>query len=231
MLSLREFEFVVAEAEHLVNKRPIGLRSMLPPNKASDLPFSITPEILIKGYTIPSLNILPSATSEQLDDPDWSPAKCSALFDSFRHLNSVRNNIASLYDDLFILDLKKKATDSPDRFKRRNQFHLKVDDVVSIRSSMIKPFHYPVGTVTSIERNSLDEINAVLVRKPNGEVVRRHPQDIKPLLSVSDDQSENSTVVESVDRVPDDLIRKNPIRKAKTDCMKNTRHLADSHLV
>lgn len=72
-VSLREFEFLVAKAKALINKRPIGFKSMLRANESDpELQFVITPELLLKGYEVPSINVLPCLDiSDQIDDLDW----------------------------------------------------------------------------------------------------------------------------------------------------------------
>ena len=232
LLSSREFELCVAETKHLVNKRPIVLKEILSSNQVNDeIPFAITPELLIKGYVVPSLNILPHNSSDELEDQDWSPNNSSKLFDSYKHLSAVRNNIANLYDDFFLKDLEMKATNAPNRYKKYSQADLKLNDVVSIKTKLLKPFHYPVGTVESIEKNSLGEINAISVRKSNGEIIRRHPCDIVPLLSFPNSDtldSPESNFAHGSDPPP---TRSNPERGAKAKGKLKTAELISKNLV
>ena len=233
LLTLRELELCVAEAMHLVNKRPIALKEMLSSSDiTNEMPYALTPEVLIKGYQVPSLNILPLSSNDDLHDPDWTSSGTSKLYDSFRQLSAVRNKIADIYSDCFSLDLEKKATNIPNRFKKQSLVDLKVNDVVKIKTRLLKPFNYPMGIVTSIERNSLDEINAVSVRKSNGEVLRRHPSDIIILLSAPDVEqtiANDNTLDQAKDNTPS--VRKNPQRKAKLICQRKNTELVKKHKV
>ena len=60
ILKLREFDFVVCQAVHLANKRPIAFKESCRAAATDDeVPAPITPELLLKGYDTPSLCIMP----------------------------------------------------------------------------------------------------------------------------------------------------------------------------
>ena len=55
-----DFEFLIFQTIHLVNRRPVAFReSLRDANLKEEIPAPITPEILLKGYELVSLNIIP----------------------------------------------------------------------------------------------------------------------------------------------------------------------------
>ena len=168
-VTLGHFYFLTAETKILVNKRIIGFKHVLTnPQECIDIPFAMTPEILLKGYEVPSFNIL--AMDNDTDDPTWSPNNyCTKdLFGYFHTLNNVRCKIQSWYESAFLLNLETQATNTSDRYKPKKQVSLHIGDVVALKVKLLKPFYYPLGVVTDIEYNDLNEVNAVSVRKANG---------------------------------------------------------------
>ena len=79
--SYSDFEYVIAEVNHIVNKRPVcfkeGLRDNDPNN---EIPTAITPEMIINGRELVSLNVIPDLGKE-LDD--WSAdIKTNDMYDN-----------------------------------------------------------------------------------------------------------------------------------------------------
>ena len=68
--------------------------------------------------------------------------------------------------------------------------------LVSIVTKNCKPYDYPMARVTAIEKNSLGEVVAADLRKANKETVRRHANDIIPLLSLGMGSQDTGTVQE-----------------------------------
>ena len=75
ILALRDFEYLVAQTRHLVNRRPIAFKSSLRDNISQNLPEPITPELLIHGHNLISINLMPSLQNiEDTElDPDFDP--------------------------------------------------------------------------------------------------------------------------------------------------------------
>lgn len=230
-LTAGQFIFLVAEAKALVNKRPIGFKkSLTNDNQALEVPFTLTPEILLKGYEVPSFNILSLGEENHVNDPTWVPGNTSRkdLFDYFDYLNAQRGKLQECYEMEFLDNLKWQATNSPDRYKQRTLTKLCVGDMVAIKSKMMKPFYYSRGIVTNIEYNDKGNINAVAIRKSNGESVRRHPSDLVLLYSVEgvDKFEENEN-----DLADEPINASRPQREAKTNCMLANKKLAEESAV
>ena len=68
VLDFFEFQVVIAETECLVNKRPIALKNSLRDTGVE--PLAITPEMLIHGRELVTVNIIPEM--KETVDPDWN---------------------------------------------------------------------------------------------------------------------------------------------------------------
>ena len=181
VLSYFEFEFFIARAKMLINKRPIALQSSL--NKFdSDVSAVgvLTPEMIVKGRDIAVLNILPPLHGEsELSDRDFILDNNQQIIrDRFQHLRHVSVNLDKLYQNEFRSNLFHQAIDRKLRYKQRIHTELKPGDIVSIKTINSKPFNYPVAVVVAVEMNDLGEVVAASLRKANLEIVRRHASDI-----------------------------------------------------
>ena len=232
-LSLREFEILVAEAKDLINKRPIGFKNMLSSNEVDyEYPFVITPELLLKGYEVPSVNVLPGFGSpDEIKDSDWLPSAPN-IFKDFKHLHIARNRIFDLYEQEFFRTLEVQATNLPNRYKKHVQSEIGIGDLVAIKTNLIKPYHYPLGIVTELEFNDLQEINAITIRKANREIIRRHPTDVIILLRSPETNgcSEGTEHPSSSNDTVQELIAR-PSRRAKSECKHKISNMASSGLV
>jgi len=179
ILSLSEFEYFVAEAKMLINKRPIAFANSLDKLDTDTEAFGvITPEMIVKGKDIPVISIVPPVGSGEVDC-DFVLENHNALcVDRYRRLQRVRSNLEDLYAKEFVTNLMYQATGRKDAFKRKTHIKLKPGDLVSLRTPNTKPYDYPLAVVVSVEVNDLEEVVAVTVRKANSAVVRRHVSDV-----------------------------------------------------
>lgn len=104
VLDYISFDFIIAQTIHLVNKRPIAFQESLRDGEIA-LPSPITPEILIKGFDLVTLNIIPSSGIER--DLDW---QCNSnvvdlIKKDFSQINKIRENLKSSYHVLLIRQL------------------------------------------------------------------------------------------------------------------------------
>ena len=220
----KEFSYLVAEAKALVNKRVIGFKKCLTNDQEGmQVPFAITPESLLKGYEVPSFNILSLGEENDTSDRTWEPTPSGIddLYNHFKSLNTLRSSIQELYEIEFLGNLEWQAVNSPNRYKLHTQRKLQIDDLVAVKCKFLKPFFYPRGIVTGIEYNDVEDINAVTIRKANGEKIRRHPSDIVLLLPSCKKNVENATV-----NAFQPLGESRPFRRAKEKCMETNRNLA-----
>lgn len=178
ILSIEEFALLTRECTMLINKRPLSGEC----NKNIDQTVEVlTPEMLVRGYDVQTIKIIPEVEERNLDDPPFIINAATAeqkLKDSFSHLSNVQNRLKSIYYDRFIGDLLKASANSKSRYDIRNHVKLESGDFVAIKSKFVKPYAYPTGIVTDFECNDLQETTAVSIRKSNGEIIRRHVGDI-----------------------------------------------------
>ena len=149
ILMLPEFELLLAQVKHLVNRRPIAFKEAL---RGNNLPEPITPEILVKGYELPVVTIIPELCSESSDlDEDFKPTT-EVIRRNFNKLKKVRNRAVKLYHEEFLGNLISQATNKTDRYKRTNHSEIKPGDIVLLVEDFTKRSNYRMGLVLSVEQ-------------------------------------------------------------------------------
>ena len=137
VLDFRDFEFVIAQTVHLVNRRPIAFKESLRDSSGNDVPVPITPEKLIKGFDLNSINIIPELHGDKDSLRDWLPGDPQqAILDSYDKLKGIRNNLAELYNGAFLGNLMHQATNVKNRYQPVNHRIIKKGDVVIVTPQM-----------------------------------------------------------------------------------------------
>ena len=185
-LKYLEFEFIVCNTVHLVNRRPIAFKEYLRSCDANEsIPAPITPEILLKGHELNSLNVIPQLHPVPQMDPDWVPnvSPVSPVQDSYGKLRKVRESLTEIYNNEFLTQLISQATDRKSRYKPASHKSLEVGDIVLIKEPLTKPTNFPMGIVKDIQVNSLGEVTgATLLKGKSREITKRHVTSLIPLL-------------------------------------------------
>ena len=190
VLDIFDFSFTLAQATCLVNKRPIAFKESLRDSGTSGvLPAPITPECLLRGHDLVTLNILPCQNIEV--DPDWTPDSNSGMHiqSSFNILHKNRNKLNEIYNEEFIADLSRQATNTPDKYRPVKHDRLEPGDVVLLKEPNTKCLNFPMGIVTDVTINSIGEVTKVDIRKGNREKVQRHVNSLILLLKNYDSES------------------------------------------
>ena len=202
ILDYDNFDLLVSECMMLINKRPLFGESMCSILDDPSVPV-LTPELLVRGYDIPSISILPSDNDDNSDDPSFidRESALSRLCSSFKKLKCCQSRLRSFYYDSFMQRLLDKSLDVKGRYDQRRHDRLEVGDLVAVKSLMCKPYFYPVGLVKSVELNDLNEVTTVTLRKGNGECIRRHVTDVI-LLEKNSCLSTATAEPESISSVP-----------------------------
>ena len=187
VLQFRDFEFIASQTIHLVNRRPIAYKESLRDNNSNELPQAITPEILLHGFDLTSVNIIPSLQSVDLEqaniDENFSPTE--NIRDSYVKLRNIRSQLMKLYNEEFLPHLISQATDDKTRYKPKLHKKLCVNDIVLIKEENVKQTNMPMAIVESITTNELGECTGAIVRKgTTGERVKRHATVLIPLLQM-----------------------------------------------
>jgi len=230
VLVYADFEFMVTKVTHLINRRPVAFKDSLRSLPDGEIPTAITPEMLVKGRELVSVNVVPQLQPVDEIDPDWTNREPTDIIRKTYHkLEKVRTNLIQLYHSEFLANLSDQAVAQRDRYKRVNHQSLAVGDVVLLEEKLLKQSCYPMGIVVSIERNSLGEVTAARVRKGlTREVVYRHAPSLILLLrhqKTDKDSEENSTKNESKS------VNMRPRRSAAIKCQSQRDELIKQNLV
>ena len=75
ILSFRDFDFLISHVIHIINRRPIAFQEALRDSSGDEVPDPITPEILIRGHSLVSFNVIPELQAEPDIDPSWGQVK------------------------------------------------------------------------------------------------------------------------------------------------------------
>jgi hypothetical protein len=211
----------------LINKRPVAYKQCLIDPKDDPSLGVITPELLLKGYDVPSLSMIPQLNLD-LKDPDYvsnlNPSK-AMLFESFENLRKSKSELNKLYYSEFIERLRDQSTSDAGRYKHKSHTPLAVGDLVMIRQDMIKPYFQPMGVVVKVEINGLGETVSATVRKANNIVVRRHVTDLVLLERSAIDP------LQGVVAVPKTVTTKKCKRAAAQKCTAKLKELVAADLL
>ena len=104
VLSYFEFEYIVSRTISLLNKRPIAFKEALRDASLSDVSDPTTPELLIHGYELPTVNVNPSFAGEYSDDPDFSTG-LKKIKNEYYKLQNVRERLVDIYNGEFLATL------------------------------------------------------------------------------------------------------------------------------
>ena len=210
VLDFKEFEFIVIKTNHLINRRPIAFKQALTDTSGNYVPDPITPEMLIHGRELVSLNLIPDL--HPVSD-EWKP---ETIKDSFLKLRKVREKLVQTYHDEFLSNLIYQAVDKKDRYKPNPHKTLDPGDLVLVKDPNTKQINYPLGMIKNVIKNDLDEVtNVDVIKGRTKEVLKRHVTSVIPLLKI-DRNFIDLPDTNSKDNQDDKLHR--PLRQAAVLC-------------
>ena len=132
IINYSDFELVVAECTHIMNRRPIGFRDALRDTSTRDtIPNCVTPEMIVFGRELISVNILPMD-----NETDWKPPGSPIAL--FQNLAKLRHSLYRTYEREFLSTLISQSTDLPNRYKPKLYKTVNVGDIVLIKENYIK---------------------------------------------------------------------------------------------
>ena len=221
-----EFEFIIAQTVHLVNRRPIAFKEALRDSIGDDIPEAITPEMLVHGFALASVNVIPELHMDS--EESWNPEDCSVsgIKKDYKQLTKIREALVKIYQDEFLANLIYQATDLKDRYKPVKHKAIKPGDIVLLKEPYTKPNDYPMGLVKKVEINDLGEVTASTILKgKTKELVRRHVSTIIPLLTIDEKEIELSESREPglANICSDDPKKKREKRKAAIASLNKTK--------
>ena len=231
LLNKSEFYFTVSQCLNVVNRRPIAFQESLRENDPTeDIPRPITPQMLVNGRELPTVNLIPQL-QQTLVDPDWRvESDKRSLSEDFEKLCKVGSNLVRIYNEEFYSTLLKQATDRKGRYKPVTHDILGIGDVVLIKEEFAKQVNYPLAIVKEITKNYLNEVTgATLMKGCNREVIRRHVSQIIPVLSQSEGKTEEElgTIKGNVE----DYSKTKESRAAALKCREKCKEICNSGLV
>ena len=136
VLEYFQFDLLIKKAIHLINKRPIGFKDGLRSLHPDQLPESITPELIIKGYETIPVGIIPDL--EPISD-DYSVGDLDSELEKLR---TVREKLIDVYHTEFLSVLIDQATDKVHRYKRVKHTTLQPGDIVLLVEKNLKRYCY-----------------------------------------------------------------------------------------
>ena len=232
ILSLHDFEFLIQQTIHLVNRRPVALREGLRDSSGEEFPEAITPEILTHGYELNSINVIPDLQSSD-PDPDWLlDSSHSNIVNNYSKLIKARDRLKEIYHGEFISNLIKQSTDRSSRYVPVKHDKLHIGDLVLLKEVNTKPQNYPMGIVKQTIVNDIDECTDVIVYKgKTKEYVKRHVSSIIPLLTSNEmdlTPEQISGSITNQNTSNDGQINTRPQRKAAIDAKLKIKQICDN---
>ena len=190
VLALRDFEFLVCKTVHLVNRRPIAFKDGVRDSTEQSVPSPITPECLIRGYDLISVDVIPEL--QAYPEYDWLPTDNpqSHIKSANEKLKKVRQKLIEVYNEEFLSNLVSQAVNLKDRYRPVTHKHIVQGDIVLIKEPFAKPSNYPMGVVKRVICNDAGEVTgAVVMKGKTRELLKRHSSTLIPLLMLGDESS------------------------------------------
>ena len=184
ILNIPDFEALLAQVKHLLNKRPIAFKDIvrIPPSEEDLEP--ISPEMLLHGRELPTLNL-----QFHHRDPDWEPQVLNGsdqINKQLRKYIETKNKLNQLYNEEFIQKLLDQSIDKDNRYHPTFHNTINVGDIVLLKEEYVKAHLYPMGRITKTVVNDLGEVTGVEIKKgKTGEIVKRHVTSVIPLLKLN----------------------------------------------
>ncbi|XP_068207532.1 uncharacterized protein [Palaemon carinicauda] len=184
VLDYQDFYFLICQTVHLINKRPIAFKDSLREACIDIVENPITPECLLKGYDLVSVNIIPELQNSSSYDTNWVPGSSAIddVKDNYYKLRQARNRLVEAYHSEFFVTPINQAVDKRDRYRPVNHKTLAVGDIVLLKEDASKPSTYPLGIVKKTEVNHLGEVKAARMLKGKSREVLYRTTDSLILL-------------------------------------------------
>ena len=215
-LPKNDFDFLIAETVHIINRRPIAFKEGLRDSSGDAVPEPITPELLMKGFELTSVNIIPDLQVSDDTDTEWHKIAMPTITDAYQKLKIVRSRLREIYLSEFLSTLATQATDRPNRYVLVQHKVLNEGDVVLIKEVNTKPHNYPLAIVKSVQKNINDEVTSATLKKgKTRELTKRHVSTLIPVLQLANsNENENQEYLVSAP-VPARVQRKAALESEK----------------
>ena len=149
ILGYSDFELLVAECMHIINRRPICYEEALRDQSTSDgTVIPITPEMLIHGRELVSLNVIPDTEPND----DWKPP--GSPIDMYNELSLARRQLYEAYENEFLPTLVKQGVEKVGRYLPKKHLKLARGDIVLVKEDFIKRYNLPMARVLDVKEKS-----------------------------------------------------------------------------
>ena len=180
VLQYPEFTVIIRKVAHIVNRRPLTFKESLRTNPGEELPTVITPEMLIYGRELPSVNIISTMALTEDENPAYS---LEEIRYEYVKLQKCNTRLVKVYYEEFLTSLITQATDKRVRYKPVYHKRLAVGDIVLLVEPFTEQQNYPMGIIREVTVNELGEVTSALVFKgKTRELVTRHSTSLILLL-------------------------------------------------
>ena len=146
MLDYPDFELLISQTVSLVNKRPIAYKDALRKNSNEISPSLITPELLVMGRELVSINIILALAPrpDEDADPTWSVKfdSSDSLVMEFSKLRVVRDKLVEDYNAEFLSTLMHQAIDKVKRYSPVHHNAVEIGDVVLVKGPRLKAVNF-----------------------------------------------------------------------------------------
>ena len=131
------------------------------------MPAPITPEDLVHGRDLVSINVVPYNESIDYWQPNSTPLDC--LKEEFHKFGKIREKLTNLYQSEFLANLMKQAINQKDHYKPVTHMKVNVGDVL-LQEDNKKIVYFPLAIVTEIFSNYIEvtHINPLVDNLRNG---------------------------------------------------------------
>jgi hypothetical protein len=168
-------------------------------------------------------------TVPQVDSDDWTLDELLDPRIAYKNISQfvkVKNNIRDYYHSEFLYSLMNDATHIKGRYLPVKHQVLEMGDTVLVKDPFIKSSQYPLGIITKLTYNDLNEVTQVSVRKANRSIITRDVSDIILLISgrMSEDRSDildnRSDLDDTLDGDVSDLSLVNTVKSSSNHTQK-----------
>ena len=224
VLNVKDFNFLISKVVYLANHRPVAFKDSLT-GSSIECPDPITPDLLIRGYSIDAINVIPNLQQVPVDE-DWvNQESTERIKNSYHKLNKVRADLIKNYNEEFLNNLIDQSVSKKSGYKPVLHKRIKCGDIVLLKEELLKSSQYPMGIIKDVTVNSLGEVTgAKILKGSTKELVKRHSSVIIPLLS-NDDPSDIEPVIEQDNKAQ---VKKLPEREAAKKCRIRNKLILDT---
>ena len=166
IITYKDFFFLIEYITHMINRRPVAFKDSLRQSDVNSVPSPITPEMLLHGRELVSVNIIPQIHDSDDDDLDWIMRDSKVIIqDNYLKLSKAVSKLKKIYQDEFDFNLLSQSTSHQGRYRSVNHKSVSVGDIVILKEDNTKRNYFPMCRVLSVEKILLEKLLVVSCEK------------------------------------------------------------------